>query len=198
MTVGTYLDLGSVADGAMPGAAVGYRDRVIVERAGGGRGDRLWYCAYDGSGYAWELVAEGGQSKEVFWPVVNHSNATQGVVEEYAAVAMDDTQKINITGYIPKDWASTVGCYLVMIPDATEELTTDFTISAATNGESATTHTQESLNETHNATNAEIDEWDITSLLPAGYGAGDYLGVSIASDIDQERLLGIRFEYRNR
>lgn len=104
------------------------------------------------------------------------------------------TQYCNFSFNVPHDFASLTEAMVVLIPDATETIQADITISAVAVGEDYNSNDSTNLNEQLAVTINDMTEWDISSLFPTTT-ADDYVGIKFLSDTSNIHVVGLRVKY---
>ena len=136
------------------------------------------------------------EQTSIFFPAIDHQNATPSLVGDFSVMKIDATQKVNMVAKCPANMVSLTSLAVVMIPDTSETIQADIQTSMAQVTQAHTTHQGDTANATKDVTVNLITEWDISNLsgginFPTAALAGDYIAVEFHSDTTDIRVLGL-------
>lgn len=141
-------------------------------------------------------LGSGGGSAELFiTPISGNSGAGVDIGGfGYETLGNGATTRFNVK--VPSDFTSLTDVFVVCIADATETVQWDLEVNFGAAGEVYTTNANTVTNDTQSVTANEIEELDIDDgSVFSGLATGDYLGVEFISNIDNIRVIGLRFVY---
>jgi len=95
---------------------------------------------------------------------------------------------------VPADFTSLTSANILVIPDATETIQWDEYISVATTGEDYNIDDRSTLDVQQAVTINDLTQINMTGNLN-GIVAGDYIGITLKSDIDYIRTIGLHIKY---
>jgi hypothetical protein len=134
--------------------------------------------------------------KEIFFPstVLSPEGEIAAEGTSIDVQSMSSTGSFRLNFFVPNDFTSMTGLYVVVVPDATETIQYDLSGSHASAGELVTNSEQDSLNVQTAVTDNTIQDIDVSEVF-SGLGANDYAGLEFKSDTSNIRVLGVRLKY---
>lgn len=142
------------------------------------------------------LSDSGEATKEIFYPstAFTPEGESSGSAGDFVYAVLGSTDEFSLNMFIPNDFTSLTGVYVVVIADATETVQFDVVTDFAAAGETYNTHSDSIVNGQQAVTAGEIEELDISDAF-TGIGAGDYIGMEFASDTNTLASIGVRIKY---
>jgi len=154
---------------------------------------------FNSSTEKWEATSIDTFKQSQMFPVLRNSgNLTNNPYSierrDYSLSPMSSTQEVLINFFVPSHAVSIDSVKLVLLPDTTETIQSDFEVNFAANGEGELTHDATSDNDTLAVTSDQLTEWDLTSLstnIFADLEPGDYGGLRVKSDTSNIQVFGL-------
>lgn len=112
----------------------------------------------------------------------------------YRVSVLSSSEQVGFNFKVPDDFAALTECVVLIIPDVSETVQWDVTVGIAAVGEAFNNDEGSTLNSTLAVTLSELTELDVSGPL-GSIAAGDYVGMSFASDTTSLRVVGLLFRY---
>lgn len=137
--------------------------------------------------------------------VVNHvkeiesypirSTGSSASTDDWPVTEISMSQECEFVFHVPSDFQSVVSFVILVIPDTTETIQWDITVSKSATGELSTADQDTVLNESQAVTVDELEELVVNSSTYSTLSAGDWVSVHFQSDTTDIRVVKCRFEY---